>query len=296
MILRSQYVEPMLFGYMFCIFLTMSVDQQLLYRKLCLKRFNASYCDQLQNSLNKTFLNDQNLIQKQTASWGVYLDIARSSLSILVTIFYGSWSDQVGRKTIMILPIIGDLINVAVYLLSSIFMSLDVVYLLIGLVFSSCFGNVACFLSSVFSYLSDTTNQSERTKRVIILESMIYLGAVVSNLTGQQLLSHAGFTPVYILVAAVYMCQIIYWCFLKESYEPVESNESKLKLLFNKERIIESWYVIRRCLTPIKLYLFLACFVILIVCKYRYLHLLFLNPRMSEFLLIYSWSCLSVRL
>ena len=63
-------VEPLLFGYMFCLFLTFPVEQQLIYRKICLQNFNKTYCHTLYKSRNSSYEDDQNFIQGQNCSVG----------------------------------------------------------------------------------------------------------------------------------------------------------------------------------------------------------------------------------
>ena len=264
-------VEPVLFGYMFCLFLTYPVEQQLIYHKLCSQSFNQTYCETLYNSRDKKYKSDQNLIQEQTAQWGIYMDIAKTLPAVLSTMFYGAWSDRIGRKTVMILPIVGDFIGAICNILNSYYFNASISYLLIGAITSSAFGNFAAMLLATFSYIADISSKDSRTVRVTILESMIYLGSVVSNISGGWLLQKAGFVPVFGLNCTIYFLLMIYWFFLPESYVPLlKETKSKLKDLFNKSRIQETFriFIVKRNEKfRVTILLLIGCFCVLELCK-----------------------------
>ena len=157
----------------------------------------------------------------KTAQWGIYLDIAKTLPAVFATILYGIYSDRMGRKTVMVLPIVGDSLMVISYILNAYFLSASIGFMVIGAIVSALFGNFAAILSATFSYIADVSTESSRTKRVTILESMIYLGGVVGNLAGGWLLQESGFIAVFILILAMYVLQMIYWIFIKESYLPL---------------------------------------------------------------------------
>ena len=61
---RFTYVEPILFGYMFSIYTLIPAQQQLVYRKVCLHKWNESYCDILDVNKSEIFHGDQSYIQQ----------------------------------------------------------------------------------------------------------------------------------------------------------------------------------------------------------------------------------------
>ena len=217
---QVNYVEPVLLGYAFCLFVTVSLEQQLIYRKTCIQHFNSTYCQTLYKSRNPTFKANQDFIQKETSQWIVYISVARAIPSILITLLYTVKFDRVGRKRIMILPIIGGTILVASYIINSHFMEWPVPWMFLGIFLDASFGQYPTLLAAVFAYLADTTSNENRTIRVIILESMLFLGGLISEITNGLLLQNYGFLPPFILMLSVYILVIIYWFFLKESYTP----------------------------------------------------------------------------
>ncbi|XP_057313269.1 proton-coupled folate transporter-like isoform X2 [Hydractinia symbiolongicarpus] len=265
--LQIKYVEPILFGYMFCAFLNMPMEQQLVYQKLCNKHFNGTFCEKIYTSHQKQYGDFQNMIQKETAQWIIYLNVAKTIPAAVSTILFGIWSDRFGRKFFMILPIIGDLILAISSILNSYFFHAPVSYMLIGTIITAMFGNFAAILSATFSYVADVSDKSSRTKRMVILESMVYFGSVVSNISGGWLLQKSGFVAVFSLIAAALVAQIIYLFFLKESYKRRLSKDKKEKTL-NCNAIKESLDVIfkrRKERFRFTLMILLSCFTLLIL-------------------------------
>lgn len=216
--LRLISVEPVLFVYMFCLFLSFPVLQQLTFKKICLKKFNGTICSNLHLQGFKT-QNEQ--VASGTSQWILYQSIALAVPSIFASLVYGSWSDRVGRRMVMILPPVGNVLLNINYLLNVHFFSLDVNYLLIGIIISGFFGGFATVILSVFAYISDISSKTDRTLRVGLLESMIFFGATAGNLIGGVILQYSGFMAAFGLALALNICMILYICFiLQESYHP----------------------------------------------------------------------------
>ena len=212
--------------------------------------------------------DDQNIIQEEAAQWEMYIGICKSVPAIISNIFFGSWSDRVGRKKILILPVIGDFLNAVCYWLCAFYFSAPIFYLFIGNAISALFGNHAAVLMSVYAYVSDLTTEATRTKRVILLESMTYLGSVISNLTGGLMLERYGFVPVYSLIVFLYALLAIYLIFLKESLPLVNNEAKKVANLLSKQRLFEALSVVTKRRTGryrMSLFLLLGCFFFLVL-------------------------------
>ena len=239
---QVNYVEPVLLGYAFCLFVTVSLEQQLIYRKTCIQHFNSTYCQTLYKSRNPTFKANQDFIQKETSQWIVYISVARAIPSILITLLYTVKFDRVGRKRIMILPIIGGTILVTSYIINSHFMEWPVPWMFLGIFLDASFGQYPTLLAAVFAYLADTTSNENRTIRVIILESMLFLGGLISEITNGLLLQNYGFLPPFILMLSVYILVIIYWFFLKESYQCPEDDKKSNFFQELKDKLFKETY------------------------------------------------------
>ena len=134
----------------------------------------------------------------------MYINVAHSVPALFSTLFFGSWSDKIGRRPVMFLPLIGDLVQAVWFLMNAIFLSAPVWYLLIGKVVSGLLGSYASLLMAVFAYVSDTSDNNNRTPRVTLLESMLYLGSVASHLTGEMQMFKLPADELYQLYSHVY--------------------------------------------------------------------------------------------
>ena len=84
---KTTIVEPILFGFMFCRYLLLAIEDQLIYKKSCLLTFNETFCDL--TSKNGTFYeNELNMLQKETADWKIYISIVRTIPPSVMTIIY----------------------------------------------------------------------------------------------------------------------------------------------------------------------------------------------------------------
>ena len=231
--LRQISVEPVLFVYMLCTFLSFPVLQQLAFKKICLETFNKTTCSNLHHD---NFTTQEKHVASDTSQWILYQTIGLSIPSIFASLVYGSWSDRVGRRMVMILPLVGNTLLNINYIMNAHFISLSVDYLMVGIVISGFFGGFATVILSVFAYISDVSSKTERTVRVAVLESMVFFGATVGDLLSGVLLDYSGFVAAFGLALALNICSILYICFvLQESYYPPERDAGGWSLVIVNE-------------------------------------------------------------
>ena len=223
---KTTIVEPILFGFMFCRYLLLGIEDQLIYKKSCLIAFNETFCDL--TSKNGTYYEKElNMLQKESADWKIYINIVRTIPPSVMTIIYSAWSDHIGRRTIIVLPIVGATISAMSLIINSHYLNYPVYYMLIGELFASPFGNFVAMISSTFCYAADITPLSFRTQRIVILESIIYISGAIGNFSGGQILHYLGFVYIYGIALLVDILTIIYWLFLKESLKDSDLQEKK---------------------------------------------------------------------
>jgi len=99
-------VEPVLFLFMFATFLSYSSFQQLVHSLVCQQTPNCMLNQTLhhcqQNLSNASW--DEQEVQSKSSHWILYINLASGIPAILVSLFYGSLSDQVGRRFFIVLP------------------------------------------------------------------------------------------------------------------------------------------------------------------------------------------------
>lgn len=236
---QTTIIEPILFAYMFCLFSIVPLQQQLIFRKTCVKHYNRTYCQQLYTSKNSSYRHDQNFLQKKTSQWDIYSTLIQMVPGIISTFIFVSWSNHIGRKWAMIAPILGGTVLTLTLLLNGYFIDWPLEILLIGTFLHGCSGQFVAILASVYSYVADITTSEERTKRTVILESMMFLSGVLSSPINGILLQKFGFFLPFALILAMFTFQIVYWFFLEESYKNRSvTSPAGFKVIANSARLM----------------------------------------------------------
>ncbi|XP_078350899.1 lysosomal proton-coupled steroid conjugate and bile acid symporter SLC46A3-like [Oculina patagonica] len=237
---RKITVEPVLFFYMLCTFMSFPIVQQLAFKKICYEKYDAETCKNLTKS-------QEDLVHQKTSKWILHQSLAVMLPSIAASLILGSWSDRVGRKTVLILPSVGSVLLYINYMLNVAYFSLHVNFILIGVCISGFFGGFATTLLGVFSYISDITDKSQRTLRVAVLESMIFMGGTVGNLVGGVLVEHHGFMAAFGLCLGANVLVILYVSFiLPESYFPAADQEGNWALVAVHNHLKSSFQVLTK--------------------------------------------------
>ena len=235
---RKVTVEPVLFGFMFCIFLIFPLQEQLIYEKLCHSKFNQTVCNRLKT--DKRFAKSESTVQKETSNWMLYFNMATTFPSMVAAMIFGPCSDKVGRKYILMFPLIGGVVESCALILNSYYSHWDVSAIFVGVIISGFFGNYATILMAVFAYISDVSIESSRTLRVSLLEAMVFLGGAMGEIVGGLLVDNAGFFIAFSLACGIHAFNLLYVVFiLQESYKPSEKLDLR-KAIFNCKNLSNS--------------------------------------------------------
>ncbi|RWS23890.1 Proton-coupled folate transporter-like protein [Leptotrombidium deliense] len=144
-------------------------------------------------------------------------------LAILPCLYVGSWSDHFGRRKPLCIPFIFSIFASVSLVFASVFVSSDIMaFVFLAAGFSGISGGTMSLTANCFGYISDITSELNRTKRIIVLEAMLFLGGFCGfNLAG-LLLSNIGkdLQYAFLVTLALYIVSLIYiFCFLCESRE-----------------------------------------------------------------------------
>lgn len=89
-------------------------------------------------------------------------------------------------------------------------------------------GGVSTFSFASFAFIADTSNRAQRTKKIAVTESMVFLGGFIASISGGVWADKAGFAPPLLLVLACYVAIILYVLFkLKEQRQVCEVSPLK---------------------------------------------------------------------
>ena len=178
-------VEVIIVLYIFASVLLSPALNALVYRKICLERFNLTVCDNLNEEENQDF---ETVVQSDASHWYLVNNLCAEIPSILLSPIYGSLSDNMGRKAALILPLFGQILCTVNYVINSLFMDLPVWHILFGTLTGGIFGGwVSCGMAC-FAYLSEVTAEKSRTARIAIVEGASSVSAAVAFLIGGRIL------------------------------------------------------------------------------------------------------------
>ncbi|XP_045132812.1 proton-coupled folate transporter-like [Portunus trituberculatus] len=196
-------------------------------------------------------------VQREFSLFAFYNSILMSIPPLIFILFMGAWSDKYGRKIPLLVTMCGHIIYAAGYLVSH-WQTTWPVELLYPITFFEALGgaNVG-ILSATTSYISDITNEKQRTSRMIVANSLWYLGGPVGTLVAAVMIKHVGYHLPLAMVLLIYAVATVYIVvYVKESHGPFAEKNSHaqessapqkvtaakmLMDLFNWRRVVESF-------------------------------------------------------
>ena len=109
---------------------------------------------------------------------------------IIFVLFVGPWSDNCGRKVLILLPMIGLILNYVWFCINTIYYEeLTVEYLMFEVI-ANWFGGWTCFFLGIYSYISDVSSPKSRAVRIGILDCT--LSAAIAIALGNVFIFNAN--------------------------------------------------------------------------------------------------------
>lgn len=148
-------------------------------------------------------------------------------------LFVGNWSDYHGRKWLLILPFVGNILSYVAYILNYYFFEeLGTDHLLWGSVLG-LFGAYQCLNMGLFGYVADVTSETDRTMRLSVLNGVFSLGYVIGTTSGSLLFKYVGdYYIIFGISILIGLLGIAYTALLvKESVHSTPESRAEHKLL-----------------------------------------------------------------
>ena len=222
-------VEPVLFLYMFGIFLSLSIGQEYVFnwfgRKMLREHANLTapfnFCvstDLLNEMVPRNETDGKkagDVVQTQASLLSLAMTLLGQLPSVFAALVYGPLTDRVGRKPVMLLmgsagALSGFLYTLAVYLEWSIYWFVPLT-LIVALA-----GGIPGILTIVYAYVADVSSTKWLTLRLGIVESMVFFGSGTSLALGGVWLqsSHCKFVAPYAIYCIANILILVYVLFL----------------------------------------------------------------------------------
>lgn len=134
--------------------------------------------------------------------------------SLLVAPFWGPWTDKSGRrKPAIASAIIGSCLE-TIFVLTIMYCKLPVYLMFVAAVISGFSGFLPNVVLGCMSYIADTTEKTQVALRLAILQLLVFMAGVLSQLTSGLWISKFGFIAPTWLLLACHLTAAIWLIFL----------------------------------------------------------------------------------
>ena len=138
-------------------------------------------------------------IQAEAANWGMYISLFGFLPGTISPIILGSLADRYGRRCLFVLPCIGSIFAVSIYMIT-IWYELPIWMLLIAQL-ENCFGGFGVIFIGVFAYTADTVPMNKRAFRMTIIDAVALGNGAIANLfVGYWIKAQGFFYPLIFVI------------------------------------------------------------------------------------------------
>ena len=160
------------------------------------------------NLTDPSYVKEQ-VMQAEAANTMMLLSIAGMIPSFFVTAQVGAYSDRVGRKVALILPIVGFLLC-SVILVVAVQLDLSMWALAAAFITQGTMGGFSMVLAASFAYIADVTTHAQRSMRIFALEIVIGVGIIGSQVALGYLIKTLGFMWPLVITAGIHLVNLLY--------------------------------------------------------------------------------------
>ena len=220
-------VEPILIFVFFGEGTVHTVLSQYLQNRIAKDVYNYTFPTDRSNTcqaLNQSdsMVEEGQQIQKEVANWIFYLSICMYLPMVFTTPIFGALSDKIGRKLVIGLPLVGIIIENAIYLVVTYYY-LPLKLLLFGGFASGITGGIHVVVVSCLAYITDVTKEKQRTFRLVIAHTAFLVTIGGSQMAVGYMIAAKGFVlPICLAFGGPILAFLYVFVpnFLHESFTP----------------------------------------------------------------------------
>lgn len=228
--LRNITVEPCMFMVITAYTLHNMASQNLQLEKACRVNLNFSteICDTLilqDGEAHSDYERDTQQLLASALAWKTYLT---ASLSCLLALLVGSFSDKTGyRKLFLIAPTTGHILNGINSMIHVYFFyetSLEF-FVLSGAIIEGLSGAWCILFMICFAYISSITSNKDRTFRIGLLVFCVTLASPIGTVLSGVLLNVLGYYGIIGIFTSINLISVLYTIFVIK--DPKKSPEQQ---------------------------------------------------------------------
>ena len=179
-------VEPVMFLYMFGLYLLTFVSQQYIFNRFGREKYDkiANYTGPFDfcittKKLDKLANGTGDEVETDTSILSLIIGITGQLPAIIAALLYGPISDKVGRKPIIII-IASFACITGIFGIFIVDYDLHVYYMIPLWTINGLAGSFPGIIVATYSYIADISSNKWLTVRIGILEAMIFIGGSIS--------------------------------------------------------------------------------------------------------------------
>jgi len=182
-------------------------------------RVNLNYTEQVCSNIS-AYTEESKHYQEKFGYFQQKNGVLMSILPLFFILFVGAWSDKYGRKLPIMAATFGHVLWATCYLVKSIMSDWPVETLYVAAILDTIGGGAVSFLTTANAYITDVTNERQRTARVGTANSIWFLGGPLGTFIGTYIYMYGGFLAVFTTSAIGYSWSFLYLMALPETRGP----------------------------------------------------------------------------
>lgn len=282
-------VEPFLLFYVLPVAISALAVQNLNIEKACLVDLNYTeeICQRVLDGSDDNITDEvRSAALTKVADMSAWQQPLQSSIPAILILFVGAWSDKTGdRKTLMLIPIIGEIVSSAGLLLTTYFFLEWPLWAtaLIEALPTALSGGYSIAVMGAFSFLADITTEDSRTFRFGVVAVIVTLGLPLGTSISGILTEKLGYYGVFSITLGCYILGLIHTIFKIHNLR-----NDKIEGTF-KEKFIEFFHPKHVLNTISMLFIYpkmQSVKIVLVICA----HAVIMGPVIGESAFTYSYT------